>query len=607
MVVSVVMGCAGVAIGGPSLASTAPTAPQVAQCPNASTHDVAATGTSPAYTYTRGCVVSFDGTPIVYNLFEPTDASETNPVYTILEGPGWSSAGDTSPDPELIKDDYAELTWDPRGFGQSGGVAEVDAPWEEGRDVSSLIDMLATHTEIARDVDGGIVDGSRQPRYANDSEKSNTYGQPVVGMTSYSYGGGIQFAAASVDARIKAIVPGWAWNNLDYSLFPGNTVKLGWDELLYGAGVANGAQAHVQGDLQNAPGTIGGDGGVQVGGYDPMLHYAEATGTALGYPDQTTRAWFYDRSMAAYGTTDPIRVPTLMIQGTVDTLFNLNDAWSSYLEIEQHDPGDVVKMIAYCDGHAGCPTGSLPSGGGYSNTASATTGIAPKGTTADGFAEQKTLDWFDYYLRGQNAAAGDGMPAKVVYQDQDGNFYGTNTFPTYKTNPSIYEGSTIPAATFVSTGVPAESTTNNNGSYDPIVTDGVSAPGPLTEDVPINLPANSEVLGEPHVSLNVTVNGPGAILFFKLVDTTTNQVVDLQTSPIRLDNLDLADNLAGVNIPITAENIALDLGGVAWTLGGDHLELQITTSSVSFAGYRGAAEVSVNGGNVYVPVLGGAA
>src|SRR5436305_5503725 len=84
-------------------------------CPNASTSTV--TGT-PGYTYTRGCTVSFDGTPIVYNLFEPRDPKGGS-LYTILEGPGWGGPGSTSPDSNLIKAGYAELTWDPRGFGQS--------------------------------------------------------------------------------------------------------------------------------------------------------------------------------------------------------------------------------------------------------------------------------------------------------------------------------------------------------------------------------------------------------------------------------------------------------------------------------------------------------
>ena len=104
--------------------------PALAQsCPNSDTTTVSA---SPSYTYTRGCVLSFDGTPIVYNLFEPMRPAPRS-LYTILEGPGWGSAGATTPDENLISDGYAEMTWDPRGFGESGGVAEVDSPAADTR------------------------------------------------------------------------------------------------------------------------------------------------------------------------------------------------------------------------------------------------------------------------------------------------------------------------------------------------------------------------------------------------------------------------------------------------------------------------------------------
>src|SRR3954449_13028935 len=121
-----------------------------------------------------------------------------------------------------------------------------------------------------------------QPAYRNDSRHSNTIGQPVVGMAGGSYGGGIQLSTASFDKRVKAMAPALSWNNLNYSLWPGNVVKLGWGELLYGAGLATGTEAHAQGDASGAPN--GGDGGVQTGGYDPNIHYAEGTGAALRSP-----------------------------------------------------------------------------------------------------------------------------------------------------------------------------------------------------------------------------------------------------------------------------------------------------------------------------------
>lgn len=560
-------------------------------CPNASTQTVSG---SPSYHYTRGCMVSYDGTPIVYNLFEPLHPARHS-LYTILEGPGWGGAGDTTPDANLIRAGYAELTWDPRGFGQSGGVAEVDSPDAEGKDVSSLIAKVLTgRPEIA-------VDrlGNKQPRYINDHRKSNTAGEPVVGMTGYSYGGGVEWSASAFDNRIKAIAPGWAWNDLDYSLYPGNVIKLGWDELLYGAGLAEGGASHVQGDAQGFP--SGGDGGNQTGGYDPMIHYAEVTGTALGYPDQTTRAWFHQRSLAEFGLDGHApRIPTLMIQGSVDTLFNLNDAWSSYVEIKGEHPGVPVKMIAYCSGHVSCPTGAPPTGENYSDTASKSSPVGA-GQSAGAFAETRTIAWFNHYLRGEGSS--DGMPATVVYQDQNGNFYPLSTFPTPSDpGPAIYRSASF-TGTLVSHGLPTGAGPVGASAAE---TDGATSssdPGQVTVPVLAAGPRDVPIVGIGHISATVTVDGNATELFFRLIDANTGDVIDLQTRPLRVDNLDLADNATGAGPP-APQDISLDLAGVTYDLpAGDTLELQVSTSTDSFAPNRGSAVVQLTGGTVSVPTL----
>ena len=77
------------------------------------------------------------------------------------------------------------VTWDPRGFGHSGGEAEVDSPNDEGRDVSAMLNWVAQQLSVQLD----------RP------------GVPRVGMVGESYGGGVQFAAAERDCRIDAIAP----------------------------------------------------------------------------------------------------------------------------------------------------------------------------------------------------------------------------------------------------------------------------------------------------------------------------------------------------------------------------------------------------------------
>jgi len=555
------------------VATGAGQAVHAAACPHVeSTVQQAATNSAPGYTYERGCIASFDGTPIVYNLFTPTNATAQHPDYTILVGHGWGGSGDTTPDTNLLKAGYAELTWDARGFGQSGGVAEVDDPLSEGRDVSALInDVLAPRPQIARDT----------------NRKSSTYGQPAVGMLGASYGGGIQLSTAAFDSRVKAIVPEWAWNDLRYSLFPGGVIKLGWGELLFGAGLAGIAQGHL---------TPSGTAGMQTGGYDPNIYRSEAQGIAQGYPDEQTLQWFGQRSMVSWGAAPAGHVPTvptLLVQGTVDTLFNLNEAEANLSQIRHAHPGVPVKLIAFCGGHVSCPTSD-----GYSDKPG--TGLA-KGVSDGDFIESQAIQWFDVYLR-HDKGAKDGLPP-VLAQDQNGTWHSLSQFPTASTPGAASYVKTAVSGTIVSANAPA-AVDPSAGGYSPLVTDAPSQDGdPSALTVPVlTAKRDTLVVGEGHVSLDVTVAGPSTDVFFKLVDKATGKVLDLQTSAIRLDDLDLANY--GADAGTTTHKVSLDLVGVSWLLKkGDTLELQVATSGLPFVPNRGAAVVQLSG-SVSVPVIG---
>ena len=125
-------------------------------------------------------VTSFDGTPIVAHFFPAPDLKAGERQPTVLYGPGWSGAGQTDTTEgstveqvgiaRLLKAGYNVVTWDPRGFGGSGDVAHVDGPDYEARDVSAVIDLIATQSEARLDAAG----------------------DPRVGMVGGSYGGGIQ-------------------------------------------------------------------------------------------------------------------------------------------------------------------------------------------------------------------------------------------------------------------------------------------------------------------------------------------------------------------------------------------------------------------------------
>ena len=156
---------------------------------------------------------SFDGTDLHVS-FHPAKAGKRAP--TILMTHGWGGRRERSPDgpssaaqrgtAALRKAGFNVLTWDSRGFGDSGGTVTIDYRKNEGRDVRVLLNWLARQPEAK-------LDRKRDPR---------------VGMHGGSYAGGIQFVAAAIDRRIDAIAPSIAWHSLVTSLYRAETVKGGW-------------------------------------------------------------------------------------------------------------------------------------------------------------------------------------------------------------------------------------------------------------------------------------------------------------------------------------------------------------------------------------------
>ena len=118
----------------------------------------------------------------------------------ILLAPGFGETKQAvRPEAEyLARAGFAVLTWSPRGTGASGGQIALNSPDYEIRDTSQLVSWLA-----------------RQPRVLLDRP-----GDPRVGITGASYGGGLALLAAAYDHRIDAVVAQSAWNNLATALFP---------------------------------------------------------------------------------------------------------------------------------------------------------------------------------------------------------------------------------------------------------------------------------------------------------------------------------------------------------------------------------------------------
>jgi ABC-2 type transport system ATP-binding protein len=283
-------------------------------------------------------------------------------------------------------------------------------------------------------------------------------------------------------------------------------------------------------------------------------------GTALGYPDQDTLDWFKGKGVAYYGTGHPVRVPTLLMQGSVDTLFNLNDAYANFRHVLAN--GAPAKLIAFCGGHVSCPSD-------YND-----------GNARD-HLDAAILTWFARYLRHESIDTG----AAVEYATQDGAWHTADRFPTAADPGTARLAQARGSVSIVNAGLPT-SGPGGSDSIDPVVTDAPSLAGdPGTGSVPVLAAArDTQVVGIPHVDGTITGAGAGTHLFFKLVDREANRVLDLQAESLRVEGPLL-------NTPV---KFGLDLVGVTYALpAGHHLDLQVSTSSLAHVSYRGPATVTV--------------
>ncbi len=474
-------------------------------------------------------VTSFDGTTIRAHWFPVGDGSAPGP--TVLMGPGWGLTGDTDVDAvgvlgavniaTLHDAGYNVLTWDPRGFGASSGSAEVNSPDVEGRDVRRLLDWVAARPEAQLDATG----------------------DPAAGMVGGSYGGGIQLVTAAIDCRVDAIVPIIAWNSLITSLYKDETYKQGWAEIL--SGVAATA------DL------------------DPMIGEANAQGRSTGVLTDEQVDWF-----AARGPGDSvaaITAPTMVVGGTVDTLFTLAEDIANYRLLR--DAGTPVSMYWFCGGHGTC--------------------LTEKGD--EDRMVRRIVDWLDRYVRRDESV--DTGP-RFDFLDQDGDRHVADDYPLPAGEPVVATASgRLELAAGGGSGpaeVPADKVDILSGVAGSII------PSPATRSVDVAIPvtADAMVLGPPELS--ITYAGTAATgerptrLFAQLVDRATGVVVGNQITPVPVV-LDGEERSVAVPMEVVAQRVGPD----------SDLQLQVVATTTLYGEPRLGGTVDLRSITVRLPTVTG--
>lgn len=453
-----------------------------------------------------------DAVELDTTLYLPAEDELPAPAVVMAHGFGGSKQSVADDARAMVGRGYVVLTFSARGFGDSTGQIGLDDPDREVADLSTLVDVLAERDDVVQDGDG----------------------DPRVGVGGASYGGALALLGAAYDQRIDAIAPQITWNSLTSALFPsqsgavpGGTPaatpqggagvhKRLWSGIFFGLGAAP------SGDLLDVLGGSGPqDGGpvpsdvdvddvtqaLTCGRFSPEVcaAYQSAASTGTLTPEA---AEVLDRGSPA-GVLDRISAPTLLVQGTQDSLFGLGQADANARGIAAN--GTPVQVLWYAGGH----------------DAPASDGVTDE-------LRDAVADWFDVHLR-------DADVERPAFE-----FPAPTGLGTAGTVGRVQGGTrTVTAGSYP--GLDGEEPVRRTdveltGSLQPVVNPAGGTPAALTT-VPglgaltaalggstLEIPGQSasfesapldsavEVVGAPTVALDVSSASGSATLFAKLYD-----------------------------------------------------------------------------------------
>jgi MYXO-CTERM domain-containing protein len=376
---------------------------------------------------------------VIYDLYVPSSATASTPVPAIIttNGFGGSHADQADFAGLMASNGYEVLSYSGLGFGDTSCRVEVDSPEWDGKNAAELVqEVLAPRPEVL---------------------KHSGTSFPVLGTWGGSYGGGFQFALASVYQHVDAMVPLITWNDLAYSLIPNNdnaafnyaasppgVEKIQWSTIFFALGNAEPALHPGISGWTNTTGTSGpatyngpngapsyaGTGTPPVAtvppcpGFDPTVCLINSESAAVGYGTADTIAFLRHASAQYEFFNNPLVThfpATMLMQGETDTLFNIPEAVANYNGFKAK--GAPVKLVLQNGGHSG---GGAAGEVDYANPAKC-------------YHCQLWLNWYDHYLKGAPVSTGPEVEYFKEWATYDTN---GSAAPAYAGAPSWPVGST---------------------------------------------------------------------------------------------------------------------------------------------------------------------
>ncbi|HEX9815406.1 MAG TPA: CocE/NonD family hydrolase [Candidatus Thermoplasmatota archaeon] len=512
---------------------------------------------TPLFTKEDFTIEADDGVTLAASAYRPASPGPYASILLTHGWPEWRGVEHVKIRAERwASQGFFVVAYDSRGFGGSAGETTLDGP-REVQDAQHFIDWIAA-----------------QPDVQMESSQD-----PVLGMLGRSYAGGVAQLTAMVDPRIDALIPEITWQDLYRALIPNDVIKVGWVNLLYYSGQA---ETHGVPAASRDPNNTHPDA---QGGASAKLTewYASAMATNEASPELKNELHVVRSSVPSM-----ISVPTMLIQGWNDTLFDPRHATASFMTLR--DAGVPAKLVLFSGGH----------------------GIPLSWQSPQSLEIERRIDaWFDLHLRANHSADWvSDWPVEHWYPTES-RFQGEASWPPLRVASTVYYLSGTEEAS-IAGGASLEPTLPDDGEavrlaqlaaptnyvevpnfqqYDPNQEHG--SPGTSVVFATEPLAGAQELLGAPIAYLTVSREAPNGevIMMVRIVDVApdgTMTTVLKQVTPTR------------VEFPAAASApafVAIELAPLTHTFEEGHrIGFAVTTSDPAFGASREANTVRIGTG-----------